>query len=445
MRIALVSLQFEETATGGGGVHVKKITDEYLEMGHVVTVVSIHTSRTEGRSSRAGEVRTAGDEVYGFSLQERERLSVVRFFIEDGLATPYVGEKVAEMRRILRFADAVVAWVQENQSRFDVVHLHGHHLLPGAIARELKPLALRVVSTLHFLESTLGIEHHDMPAELFADMRRWESMAIYADGVVIISPGMRENFAELLRSHPEQWEDQASIEDAMRRVVLISSGVETGSILEEDQVRRKLQAPHEPLRVVTYSRLVPNKGAAFSLKALPLLATENDCPVELVVAGIPDEGYQEVLEAEARALGDRASVTLRFFDRIFSAGERNQFMDGFDLYLFPTLREPFGITVLEAAARGLMVITTDADGPRYLLEKGQVVEKSWGYLSDIGIYAKRTEDPDTHFARNLAGALDWVLRNWDAAAARMLRFHQEIRRRHTWRAIAEQYLEFYSG
>ena len=45
MRIALVSLQFEETATGGGGVHVKNMYDQFLKMGHIVTVISIHKEK----------------------------------------------------------------------------------------------------------------------------------------------------------------------------------------------------------------------------------------------------------------------------------------------------------------------------------------------------------------------------------------------------------------
>ena len=46
MHIAQVSLQFGATSTGGGGVHVERVTEYLRRMGHQVTVLSIHTKRT---------------------------------------------------------------------------------------------------------------------------------------------------------------------------------------------------------------------------------------------------------------------------------------------------------------------------------------------------------------------------------------------------------------
>jgi len=78
MKIALVSLQFEETATGGGGVHVKNMCDQFLKMGHLVTVISIHTEKT---------VRKVQLENWDIpvSIEKRGNLRVVRFLIDKGI------------------------------------------------------------------------------------------------------------------------------------------------------------------------------------------------------------------------------------------------------------------------------------------------------------------------------------------------------------------------
>lgn len=150
MRICLVSLQYGITATGGGGVHVNRIADEYRRRGHKVTVVTMHTSRTEadGFIKEVGGIR--------YSLSVNEDVDVIRILADKGLVTPYDGNtKKEEYGRLERFAAFAETFIKMNSVSYDIVHLHGHHLLPGYLAYKLKDSPLKVVSTIHFLESTL--------------------------------------------------------------------------------------------------------------------------------------------------------------------------------------------------------------------------------------------------------------------------------------------------
>jgi len=90
MNIVLVSLQFEETATGGGGVHVKSICEQFLKHGHRVTLLSIHSEKTLNSADLLNEWYVP------YSIQDRGRLSIIRFLIDKDISHPYEGDKDTE-------------------------------------------------------------------------------------------------------------------------------------------------------------------------------------------------------------------------------------------------------------------------------------------------------------------------------------------------------------
>jgi glycosyltransferase involved in cell wall biosynthesis len=138
-------------------------------------------------------------------------------------------------------------------------------------------------------------------------------------------------------------------------------------------------------------------------------------------------------------------VELVVLDRIFSPTERDRFLDSFDLYLFPTLREPFGITVVETGARGLPVVTTDSPGPKYLLETAEQDKHDWGWLTEYGVLVKRTDDPERNLDAHVAEGLVATLEDWPAAARRTLAFHHFIKDHFTWENVVRSYVELYQG
>lgn len=431
MRVGLVSLQFEATATGGGGVHVNKVAENLTVLGHQVTVLSIHTNKTLGGAALGVGRRP-------FSVQRRDGLEVVRFLIEEKIDQPYVGEKEAELARIRDFCDAVAGWLSARQERFDVVHLHGHHLIPGYLAKELKGCDFGVVSTIHYLESTLeGLSHYRISSESLAQMKNWEAMGRFADALVVISPGMQRDFFRLL---DELGIDPAPVEP---KVHLVSSGIDEASLLPLKTIRDRLAARPEPVEVVAYARLDPSKGMEFAIQAAAEATAHTRCPFRLTVAGIPIPGYLDVLEREAALAHMRVPITIRTFEAIFKPAERDAFLDQFHIYLFPSLREPFGITLIEAGARGLIVVSTDAVGPHYILDDTDAREMPWGRLAACGILASRTDDPSAALAQNLGRALAWALEHWDQSAARALAFRARIQTRYTWSQVAHEYLAVY--
>jgi glycosyltransferase involved in cell wall biosynthesis len=460
MHIAQVSLQFEATSTGGGGVHVEKVTKYLRQMGHQVTVLSIHTDKT---LAAAPELYPDGH----WSQETRDDLTVVRFLIERGLDGPYVGDKHTELTRIYRFSQAVAAWLKQRAATFDTVHLHGHHAVPGWLAWALRACPeqvlskvdlskveghsrrdqpFRVVSTVHYLESTNvsatrgGLMHYKISEPDLAQMTEWEALARFADVTVVISPGMKQDFLDLL--------DRLGIDstEARPRLQLVSSGVDPESMRPRAEVEAMLATVPDPVEVLTFARLDPIKGIEYAIRGAAQAAELTRRRFRLTVAGVPEEPiYIPVLEREIEAARRVLPVEFTIFDHIFTFEERDPFLDRFHLYLFPSLRELFGMTVVEVGARGLPVVTADSPGPVYILDSPQREEYPWGTVTDYGVLARRTNDPERNLAPNIAQALAWALENWETTATQALAFHQRVQERFTWPKVTEEYLVLYQG
>jgi glycosyltransferase involved in cell wall biosynthesis len=123
---------------------------------------------------------------------------------------------------------------------------------------------------------------------------------------------------------------------------------------ERDRVRAELG-----VRGVTFvyvGRLWAGKGLAYLLDAFGALQARDVGEVSLLFVG--DGRDEEELRARARAQGLRNVVFCGFqgddaLPRLYAAS---------DVFVFPTLGDPFGMVVLEAMACGLPVIATTAAG-----------------------------------------------------------------------------------
>ncbi len=130
---------------------------------------------------------------------------------------------------------------------------------------------------------------------------------------------------------------------------LIPPGVDTGrfcprSADERSRFRRELGIPEGGRIVLALGRFAPVKGFEFALKALPYLP--EDCFLLLVGEGPLREKYQECVDT--MGLGKRVYI--------LPSTQRPEELYGVaDVFVFPSLHEPFGQVLLEATASGLPV------------------------------------------------------------------------------------------
>lgn len=437
MHIAMVSLQFEETSTGGGGVHVEKICEQFLKSGHSVTLVSIHTERTLGRAKlEEGDVP--------LSIQRRGRLTVVRFLIDENISQPYVGEKDVELDRIERFARAAIEWLKKREEKFDIIHLHGHHIIPGLMARELQGTGTKIVSTVHSLESTFiaqsgeSLGSFNATEEILIKLRKWEGLSRFADLIVLNSPAVGDDFKEILRGQ------DIDVEKFAGRIRLISSGCNEDFLMGNEEIKQKLSRVPKTIRLVTFCRIDLSKGIEFSINGAKVAA--GLCPrnLYLTIAGIPSsDEYLNKVRGALENVPANLQTELKVFRAISSAEEKKALLDPMHIYILPTLKEPFGMSLIEASARGNMIVSTDSTGPRFMMAAEGDRSFDWGSVTQYGILTDITEDHHKNLADNMGKAIVWTIDNWHACKKKVLKFNKRIREKWTWEGIARQYLELF--
>jgi UDP-glucose:(heptosyl)LPS alpha-1,3-glucosyltransferase len=148
-----------------------------------------------------------------------------------------------------------------------------------------------------------------------------------------------------------------------KQITLIRNGVPTRSSTTPEEralARRELGIPEDEKIALFVGTGWERKGLRFAIRAVEAL---NDPRVKLLVAG---SGSQKRY----------ASPSVRFLG---GAQKMPMVYDSADLFLFPTLFDPFPLATLEALSAGLPVITTAANGVSEIMtpgDHGEVISES---------------------------------------------------------------------
>ncbi|MGD0477829.1 MAG: glycosyltransferase family 4 protein [Nitrososphaerales archaeon] len=124
-------------------------------------------------------------------------------------------------------------------------------------------------------------------------------------------------------------------------------------------------------RVVLYlGRINRTKGIEVLVHSFSLVATKV-ADAQLVIAGpatdINETTYREDLETLVADLGISGRVT---FTGRLSEDDKLAALQACDLLVLPSVYEPFGIVLLEAAAHGKAVVAARTDGPSSIISHG---------------------------------------------------------------------------
>jgi glycosyltransferase involved in cell wall biosynthesis len=171
--------------------------------------------------------------------------------------------------------------------------------------------------------------------------------------------------------------------------------------------------------ILSYGRMVRKKGFAELLEAARLLAA-GGADFILLLGG--DGPERERLQRRAHELGldDRA----RFLGWLEDT--RGALLNA-DLFVLPSLDEPFGIAVLEAMACGVPIVATRTRGP------GEILDDETACLVAPGD------------ARALAAGIGQILADRAQATARAARALARYRKQYSAEAVIPQFLDLYAG
>lgn len=147
--------------------------------------------------------------------------------------------------------------------------------------------------------------------------------------------------------------------------VVIYNGIHTNNILVKDKYRKKNESN---IKLVCVGRLHPDKGQSVLIKALNNVVNIRIIPF-ITCDFIGDGDERESLETLTSRYGLTSNIT-------FVGAKSRQWiyshLKDYDLFVMPSISEGFGLTLAEACAAKVPVLTSDLEGPLEVIDGGKL-------------------------------------------------------------------------
>ncbi len=163
-------------------------------------------------------------------------------------------------------------------------------------------------------------------------------------------------------------------------------------------IKKKLRMGKNEALIIWVGRIVEQKGLRYLFQAMPEVL--KNFSAKLLLVGTGSEEKQ--LRKQARALGIGKSIV--FYGEVTNRKELNNLLRGADVFVFPSIWEPFGIACLEAMASGLPVVATKTGGIPEIVQHGKngllVPPRSAGALATGLVYLLKNKRKRLEMGRN---------------------------------------------
>ncbi len=149
------------------------------------------------------------------------------------------------------------------------------------------------------------------------------------------------------------------------RMVVVYNGIDTSKFAKADRVRSReaLGIPESAVVVGAVSRLDPVKDHSTMLKAFARIVGGGREHLFLIVGDGPERGRIEDLIGD---LGIRDNVIMTGFNEDIPG-----MLAAMDIYMQPSIAEGLSLTILEAAAAGVPVVSTRVGGTPEIITDGE--------------------------------------------------------------------------
>jgi glycogen(starch) synthase len=328
MKVLMFGWEFPPFSSGGLGTHCHGLVKS-LHSGGVETVFVMPNT---GKNIRSDFVKIiqAG----------RGKFIKIASFLTPYLTSPEGGYKPVSGARkknvygleffneVKRYTELAVRSVRDEEC--DVIHCHDWMTFPAGIRvkeEKGKPLVVTVHST-EFDRCPLAPNQEITHIE-------WEGM-YRADRIITVSEYEKKNISQRYNVPGE-------------KIEVVYNAVDPGCY-----GKRPVRFGLDEKVVLFLGRVTMQKGPDYFLHAAKKVL-ESDKEVRFVVVGEGDMLHELV----------RKSVHLGISDSVFFTGFADSISDYYsmaDLYVMPSVSEPFGITALEAASSGTPVIISKTSG-----------------------------------------------------------------------------------
>lgn len=182
--------------------------------------------------------------------------------------------------------------------------------------------------------------------------------------------------------------------------------------------------------ILCAGKLVSWKGFRYAVEACARLVAPRP---RLVILGDGGEGERKSLQAEAKEAG----VSLILPGHV-SRRDVAKWMRRADVFVLPSIHEPFGLVLLEALACGRRVVAADSGGPKELVSP-DLIKNGLGSL----VAPLATDQDEERYVCEIAAAIQCQLEK-ETPLSDSLLIAASVRDR-TWRAVYERIRTVYLG
>lgn len=285
------------------------------------------------------------------------------------------------------------------QEQFDLIHVHDWLTYPAGWMLKEKldvPLIIHVHATEYDRTGGRG-------ANMFVREIEGEAMR-RADHIITVSNYTRQVIER---------EYQADAE----KVSVVHNGVERYSIRELDE-SEKVKIAGKKL-VLFLGRITIQKGPDYFLQAARRVL-DHYPQAHFVMAGSGDMEAQVIEEALALGIADNITFT-----GFLSREKVNQIYQSADVYVMPSVSEPFGIAPLEAMANGTPTIISKQSGVSEVLAHSLKVD-FWDVeeLTNKIVAVLQHSPLQTELTENGRSEVDTI--TWHEAARKCLSVYQQL-------------------
>jgi glycosyltransferase involved in cell wall biosynthesis len=404
VKVLMLGWEFPPYFAGGVGVVCEAMTRALARRGTEVTYLM---PRAPGRAGEAGIRVLSSLDSPGSPIELVELASVLVSYAtipgtrtisvpgEPAVAaesTPLYGPNLLE--EVERFATSAASFVQARELSFDLIHAHDWTTFRAGLALKAltgRPLAVHV-----------HITEFDKSGGAHADSRVWalehEGMT-GADCVIAVSRRVAER---CIASY--------GVDPSRLRVVY--------NAIEPD--RREVTPVPVGNRVVLFlGRITLQKGPEYFVEAARRVL-EKEPDVTFVMAGQGDMLPRMIELAAERGLGQHMLFP-GFVDRDRAAA----LYESADVFVMPSVSEPFGIVPLEAMDRGVPVIVSRQSGVGELLSN--VLKVDFWDVDDLASkIASALRYPTLARELRERGKEEVSRISWDGVADRLEHLYREM-------------------
>jgi len=375
MRVALVT-EFYYPHLGGVTEHVHNLAKVFNAAGHPTILITSSMARPTGTPDAHEYER---DEPFV------RRIGTSRVIYSSGSfarLTTGLGLR-RQLRELFR------------REQIDLVHVHGGLAPTLGIMAPLAAwdLPLPVVATFHsWFPKSHALQLLRRQAQWYVDR--------HAANIAVSQPVV-EAHARYVNT---TWE-------------IIPNGVDTTFFRADGQ--RTIESFESQPRLLFLGRLDPRNGLETVLRAMPRILDHHP-DAQLIVAG--DGPLRPVYERLARPM----SKCVRFVGRV--NGNRPAVYASANLYLCPTTKASFGITLLEAMACGIPMVVSDITGFRELIGNGAeaVLVPNDAPEAWAGAVIELMGDPLRQAAMGAAGLAKAQTFAWPTIARRIFAVYERV-------------------